>query len=93
MANDWKVKAEKLRFEDGLSWTELAQAMQSDFPSLTLSQVREKSARPLPNYSAVSKARYAKAGVFRPPHAIRPSEFSVFSQIHISDLLAVPWLV
>lgn len=42
MANDWKVKAETLRFEDGLSWTELAQAMQSDFPSLTLSQVREK---------------------------------------------------
>lgn len=40
---DWKEKAEKLRFVDGLSWSALAVAMQSDFPDLSLSQVREKA--------------------------------------------------
>lgn len=38
----WKEKAEKLKFEDGLSWTELAKAMAPLFPELSETQVLEK---------------------------------------------------
>lgn len=42
MSEEWKERVEKLRFNDGLSWTEIAQEMQSEFPSLSAAQVREK---------------------------------------------------
>lgn len=42
MTEMWKTKAETLRFNEGLSWTEIASQMQSEFPDLTFSQVREK---------------------------------------------------
>lgn len=39
---DWKTTAEKLKFEDGLSWTEVYSAMKPLFPELTDKQIEEK---------------------------------------------------
>lgn len=38
----WKEEAERLRFDDGLSWTEITTKMKKHFPDLTEGQVREK---------------------------------------------------
>lgn len=39
---DWKSKAEQLKFDDGLSWSEISKQMQPYFPGLTETQVHEK---------------------------------------------------
>lgn len=39
---DWKTEAERLKFEDGLSWTELYKEMKPYFPELTDKQIEEK---------------------------------------------------
>ncbi len=44
---DWKAEAEKLKFEVGLSWTELAKEMSPFFPELSETQVLEKVRRAL----------------------------------------------
>ena len=38
----WKEEAERLRFDDGLSWTEITTKMKKHFPDLTERQVHEK---------------------------------------------------
>lgn len=40
--SDWKSEAESLKFDDGLSWTEVYAAMKPYFPELTSKQVEEK---------------------------------------------------
>lgn len=42
---DWKEKAKDLKFNDGLSWSELSSAMQEYFPDLDTHQVYEKVRR------------------------------------------------
>lgn len=42
MIIDWKDEAERLKFDDGLSWTELYAAMKPHFPELTDKQIEEK---------------------------------------------------
>ena len=42
MIIDWKTEAECLKFDDGLSWTELYAAMKPHFPDLTDKQIEEK---------------------------------------------------
>jgi UDP-2,3-diacylglucosamine pyrophosphatase LpxH len=44
---DWKTEAERLKFDDGLSWTELAGRMAPFFPELSETQVLEKVRRAL----------------------------------------------
>ena len=44
---DWKQTAERLKFDDGLSWTELARRMSPFFPDLSETQVLEKVRRVL----------------------------------------------
>ena len=43
----WKQTAEQLKFDDGLSWTELARRMSPFFPELSETQVLEKVRRAL----------------------------------------------
>lgn len=64
----WRVKVESLRFNDGKSWTEIAQEMQSEFPDLSMAQVREKCrdhCRKLERYKAKSDKPIL---VFSDPH-------------------------
>jgi UDP-2,3-diacylglucosamine pyrophosphatase LpxH len=44
---EWKQTAEQLKFDDGLSWTELARRMSPFFPELSETQVLEKVRRVL----------------------------------------------
>lgn len=44
---DWKQTAAQLKFDDGMSWTELAKAMSQYFPDLSETQVLEKVRRAL----------------------------------------------
>ena len=39
---DWKKEAERLKFDEGLSWTELYREMKPYFPELTDKQIEEK---------------------------------------------------
>ena len=39
---DWKDEAERLKFDDGLSWSELYKAMRPHFPGMTDKQIEEK---------------------------------------------------
>jgi UDP-2,3-diacylglucosamine pyrophosphatase LpxH len=39
---DWKSEAERLKFDEGLSWAELYKAMSEYFPELNMKQVEEK---------------------------------------------------
>ena len=64
----WEEKAERLRFENGLSWTALAVAMQSDFPNLSQPQVREK-VRDHIRQTSRYKTSDAPTGVFSDIHA------------------------
>lgn len=45
LSTDWKKKAEQLKFERGLSWAEVAQVMQEDFPEMSEHAVYEKVRR------------------------------------------------
>ncbi len=57
---EWLEIAEKLKFDDGLSWTDLAKQMQPYFPNLTEHQTLEKVRRALrrsDRYPPQSKAR------------------------------------
>ena len=75
---DWKQTAERLKFEDGLSWTELYKEMKPYFPELTDKQVEEKVRcvlRRSDKYHAPSVPRTSKktmdekpVGVFSDPH-------------------------
>ncbi len=68
MKDAWRDKVESLRFNDGKSWTEIAQEMAAEFPSLTISQVREKCrdhCRSLPRYKEQSEKPTL---VFSDPH-------------------------
>ena len=38
----WKLEAERLKFEDCLSWVQVYEAMQPHFPDLNIKQVEEK---------------------------------------------------
>ena len=40
--DDWKKEAERLKFDEGLSWTELYREMKPHFPELTDKQIEEK---------------------------------------------------
>ena len=40
--DDWKKEAERLKFDEGLSWTELYREMKPYFPELTDKQIEEK---------------------------------------------------
>ena len=44
---DWQSEAERMKFDEGLSWTELAKQMQPFFPELSETQVLEKVRRAL----------------------------------------------
>jgi UDP-2,3-diacylglucosamine pyrophosphatase LpxH len=44
---DWKSEAERLKFDDGLSWVELSRVMAPLFPELSETQVLEKVRRAL----------------------------------------------
>ena len=60
---DWKQTAERLKFEDGLSWTELYKEMKPYFPELTDKQIEEKvrgALRQSKRYHAPSVLRTSK---------------------------------
>ena len=60
---DWKQTAERLKFEDGLSWTELYKEMKPYFPELTDKQIEEKirgALRRSDKYHAPSVPRTSK---------------------------------
>lgn len=42
---DWKKEAEKLRFDEGKSWSEVSRELKHNFPDLTLIQVQDKVRR------------------------------------------------
>ena len=44
---DWKEEAERLKFDEGLSWTELYREMKPYFPELTDKQIEERVRRSL----------------------------------------------
>ena len=61
--DDWKKSAEKLKFDDGLSWSELYREMKPYFPELTDKQVEEKVRRALRDskrYHTVSASQTSK---------------------------------
>ena len=63
MIIDWKTEAERLKFEDGLSWTELYKEMKPYFPELTDKQIEEKvrgALRQSKQYHAPSVPRTSK---------------------------------
>jgi len=42
MQTDWKSKAERLRFDEGKSWSQVCEALAPDFPELNPKQIEEK---------------------------------------------------
>ena len=60
---DWKKEAERLKFDEGLSWAQLYAVMRSYFPDLTDKQVEEKVRRALrdsPRYHTIIENRQDK---------------------------------
>lgn len=67
---DWKTKAEKLKFEDGLSWSQVAIELKDEFPDLDLVQVKAKINRALRYTDAYKSRNDSKpVGVFSDIHA------------------------
>lgn len=76
---DWKSEAKRLKFDDGLSWTELTERMKPFFPESTDKQVLERvrtALRRSERYHATNKPPKSKShftyekpvGVFSDPH-------------------------
>ena len=42
MINDWKAKAEHLKFDEGKSWAQVCEALAPDFPELNHKQIEDK---------------------------------------------------
>ena len=42
MQETWKIKAERLKFDEGKSWSQVCDALTSDFPDLNHKQIEEK---------------------------------------------------
>lgn len=40
--NDWKAKAERLKFDEGKSWHQVCEALAADLPELNLKQIEDK---------------------------------------------------
>lgn len=62
----WKEDAEKLKFDDGLSWAEIADELKSEFPDLEWRQVREKVRdyiRSLPRYKEAKKDDFHRSSI------------------------------
>ncbi len=61
---DWKSEAKRLKFDDGLSWTELTERMKPFFPELTDKQVLERvrtALRRSERYHATNKPPKSKS--------------------------------
>lgn len=72
---NWKERAEQLKFEQGYSWSELAEEMQCYFPSLNGQQVLEKVRGYLRNTEQYKQANTKQHNLKRP--------VGVFSDTHI----------
>lgn len=57
---DWRSEAERLKFDDGVSWTELARRMSPMFPELSETQALEKVRRALRQSERYQKSAKAK---------------------------------
>lgn len=77
---DWKAEAEKLKFDDGLSWTEVYSALEHYFPDLTDKQREEKIRRALRD----SKRYHAEKPKSKTDHFYYESEDEVHLYI-VSD--------
>jgi len=60
----WKSEAERLRFDEGMSWTQIAEALADHFEDSTFPQVREKirdHIRSLPRYKETKGTDHQRA--------------------------------
>ncbi|MGX8701529.1 metallophosphoesterase family protein [Caproiciproducens sp.] len=52
---DWKKEVERLKFQENMSWTEIARKLAPKFPGLTETQIREKIRAPFRNRAKEDK--------------------------------------
>ena len=58
----WKEKAKELRFEQGMSWSNMAKELQDEFPTLSEHQVHEKIRRFLRREDDYNTSRFVYTG-------------------------------
>ena len=80
--SDWKREAERLKFDEGKSWTEVTKALWDRFPDLSFEQVREKIRGELRR-----SERYKPQ---KPKNKEKPKKVEVI-QNHEPDKIAVDW--
>lgn len=76
MTEKWQIEAERLRFDEGCSWREVAVRLHGYFPDLDLHKIIEKIRRKLRNTDKYEEKRATKTdknnkkpvGVFSDPH-------------------------